>query len=260
MKISHVKMLGAEEQRILEVEEAALLNILTEQARLAPALSDLAASITHFSAFVANVPSHDLSSPTMAPYKFSDMARQAVAIQDNEVRVTVDRWNAALDEVLKQVQQATPKDWKPKVIDGFDQDYIKSNILVNSLIQGLGQNYASASLWLTELEKNQFMFNSYKERHGDHLKTCVDAFQDSKDLASCILAYNTMINKWDKCKQASERRQHMKDLNKIYVRNSGKVTRCRKPFPAECLLPSGTSRSGETQYKISPEQIREDNR
>ena len=99
MKIARVKMLSNEEERVAEVEEAALLKTEPDKARLAPALSDLAATIAHFSAFVANIPREDLSSSLLTPYKFSDMARQATVIQEQEMNKSLDRWKDALDNI-----------------------------------------------------------------------------------------------------------------------------------------------------------------
>ena len=153
MKIARVKSLNAEEERVAEVAEVELLNIDPDRAWLAPALSELSLSIAHFSAFISNMSREDLGSDLSAKYKFFEMATQVEAIQQTQMTTAIDRWHAALDAVVTQLQTVLPKDRRPKVIDDFDSEYVKKHILVQTLITGLGSDYTPAVTWMNSLEK-----------------------------------------------------------------------------------------------------------
>jgi len=221
MKIARVKDLNASEERVAEVAEVELLKTNPDNARLAPALSDLSLSIAHFSAFISNLSREDLGKDLSAKYKFFEMATQVEAIQQTEMTTAIDRWHAALESVVKQLQIVLPKDWRPKVIDDFDPEYVKKHILVQTLISGLGSDYAPAVLWLNQLEKNEYVFNAYTDRYGDDLQKAKGMLKDTRDIVACILSYNLIINKWPKA-QVGDRRQQLKDLKKKLKLKLGK--------------------------------------
>ena len=222
IKFARLKMLNKEEERVTEVmEEIALLKTDPVKARLAPAIAELSTAITRFSAFIANIPSDELSSKSFAPYKFEDMARQAAALHESEKIRALDRWHTALDAVCQQLRKVLPKDWRPKTIAEYDVEYVASRILVQSLITGLGSDYVSASTWLAGLQEIESVWDAYKTRHEKSVDSITETLKDTRDIVSCILGYNMMLYKWPKV-SATERRQQLKDLRKKLKGKLGK--------------------------------------
>ena len=222
MKVVHVKGLNSEEDRVAEVQEVALLKTEADKARLSPALADLAVSVTHFSAYVANLSGVDLSNHLFVQYKFSEMPRLFMDIQEQQLISALERWHSALLSVCKQLTDVLPQGWRPNdVVDDYDPVYVKEYILVQSLITGLGSDYVPASTWLSSLAKTEYVYNAYKERYTEDLQKCEEIFKDSRDMCACILAYNTLVNKWPKA-TPSEKRQQLKDLRKKFKHKLGK--------------------------------------
>ena len=66
-------MLGVEEERVIDIEEVALIRSTPEQAKLGPALMELERLIKSSASYIANL--HDEDFPAFWEYKFTDMIK-----------------------------------------------------------------------------------------------------------------------------------------------------------------------------------------
>ena len=223
MKTSQVMMLNVEEDRVCEVDDVAMLKSDPQTARLAPALQALKSSTRDVSLFLANVPQETLQTETFALYKFTTATDQLETIYTTELNKALDRWKACLEVVCQQLTSVTPSDWKDKALDSYDKTFIDSRILVQTLITGLGTDYPPACACLTALETNsEPIMTAFTERWDKEVKGFKAILSDTRDLVSCILAYNVMQNKFPKA-TAADRRQSFKDLKKKLKSKFGKT-------------------------------------
>jgi len=221
IQVAQVKMLNLEEDRIVEVEETGVLKTDVERARLGPALVELVKNMDYFAAFVTNVSQDDMTSTLFAPYKLFDATRQFTMIHESELHRALDRWHGCLDTVCKALVMVLPENWKVSVIDTYDVDYVKSNVLVQSLITSLGSEYMSCSMWIASMKKISPLHVAFKSRHGTELQGFEEILADARDMAACVLAYNIMLNKFPKA-TPGDRRQQIKDLKKKLKAKLGK--------------------------------------
>ena len=128
MLLASVTMLNIEEDRVIEVDDAALLKTDCDKARLAPQLASLE------------------------------------TIHTKQLFKAIDRWHGALEGVTSDQQKVIPTEWKEKALNEYDQSYVDSKILVQSLITGLGSEYTAASSWLLSLTKIPYVYAELKKR------------------------------------------------------------------------------------------------
>ena len=167
------------------------------------------------------MPQETVQSDAFAQYKFTTATDQLEAIYTKELNKALDRWKACLETVCHQLDSVTPSDWKEKVLYYDDEPYIRSRILVQTLITGLGNDYVPASTWLKALEVMEPIMLAFKERWKAEVQGFITTFESTRDVVACILAYNVMVNTFPKT-SASDRRQSIKDLKKKLQHNFGK--------------------------------------
>ena len=92
MLMARCRMLNVEEDRLIEVDEAALLKTDATSARLAPTLAELSDKTREFVLFLSNVPAATINSEVFAPYQFSNVAEQLDQFYKLELKKATDRW------------------------------------------------------------------------------------------------------------------------------------------------------------------------
>ena len=222
IKIAHIKALQDEEERVSEIEEPALLKTPPDQARLAPALSQILTIGKDFASFLASIPRDALSSDEFKIYKPLDFTRQITELQEAEVVKAVGRWHSALEVVCNALSTKFPDRWRARAIDEHDEDFVKNKVLQQTLIANLGTDYLTATQWIACLKKDFVsMAEKFEEHHKGELAKFEDVLGDCCDLSGTILAYNVMLHQFPKKSQA-ERRQAFKDLKKKLKAKIGK--------------------------------------
>ena len=159
------------------------------------------------------MPQETFQSDAFAQYKFTTATDQLEAIRTKELNKALDRWKACLETVCHQLDSVTPSDWKEKVLDSYHEPYVRSRILVQTLITELGNDYVPASTWLKALEAREPPMLAFDERWKAEVQGFITSLESTRDLVACILAYNIMLNKCLKA-SASDKRQSFKDLKK----------------------------------------------
>lgn len=221
MQMARCRMLNIEEDRLVDVDEAALLKTDATSARLAPTLAELSDKTREFVLFLSNVPAATINSEAFAPYKFSNVAEQLDQFYQSELKKATDRWCGVFSGVCDSLNDVIPPDWKEKALDSEDRTFINNKILVQSLIGGLGSDYLSATSWLSSLEVIPAIYKAVQEAWGDSLVHYKTTLYDTRNLAAVILGYNCIISKFPKA-SAADRRQFAKDLKKRLKTKFGK--------------------------------------
>ena len=140
----------------------------------------------------------------------------------------MDRWKSSIEAVVDALKPVSPEHWKSKALDGYDEQYVDSQILVQSLITGLGSDYLGAWTWLEGIKKIQGTYAVFNKRREKELKEYTGVLASARDLVAVILAYNVMHHKFDKA-DATERRQAIKDLkNKLRTKPGKTFDRLQK--------------------------------
>ena len=211
--VAHIHMLNIEEDRVTEVDDTALLRISVTEAKLAPKFVECDTFIKEFTAFYANIPPADTEHATFAQYKFQEMTKQLHVLADAQMNVALDRWRCALDTACKPIKQSLPDSWKSKVVDTMDEEYIRSHILVQSLISAMGNDYIQIKEWLDGLNNVEMVHTAFVNKWKGEVEDHITTIEDARQLVACILAYNTILNKFGK-QTIVERRQAWKDIRK----------------------------------------------
>ena len=92
MLLASVTILNIEEDRVIEVDGAALLKTDCDKARLAHQLASLYTSIKDFTQLLANIPRETIEGDTCSAYYFSGMTEQLETIHTRQfLRPSTDR-------------------------------------------------------------------------------------------------------------------------------------------------------------------------
>ena len=215
------KSLSREEDRLLEVEDKAILQVDFAAAKLGPSLCELNAAIKELMGFVSTLPGADLEKPPFIEYNFTEVTNTLRTAHEAELEVALNRWNDVLTSSCTQIATAFPEGWQAKAIDSYDIEFIKTRILSQTLIDKMGSDFHKFDVWLRSMEKNTEMYEEYKKRHEKDLQSNVQIIADAVAMTATILAYNTMVFKWPKMGN-NERRQGKKDLVKKIKLKLGK--------------------------------------
>ena len=221
--LATVKMLTAEEERLCEVEERSVLKVDLESARLGPALCKLSASVKELAAYMSSVPSAELNKDPLAKYNFPEIIQSLEALHKQELHTAIDRWKDIATALCKCVRAAIPTQWQEKALNDYDEKYVRSKLLQQSVLENLGSDYSFLNSWFKSLEKNEEIYAAFLNRWEEEMKQCKATTAEAVDLTSAILSYNTMIFKYPKI-TAENRRQAYKDAKKQIKRKLGKST------------------------------------
>ena len=219
--LADCKRLSKEEDRLCDVDESSLLKTDLEGARLAPALVRLRQCIEGFATFIASLPGADLEKEPLAAYNFSEAVSTLTDLQRTEQNIAIDRWKDILCAQCSEISKAFPDQWKQKCIETYDPDFVRSKVLVQSIIDQLGQDYSTISAWLRSLDKITPICTAFTERFKDELASCRETVADAMALTATILAYNILVFRFPKM-TSNERRQSIKDLKKRVSKKLGK--------------------------------------
>ena len=222
--LATVKMLSAEEERLCEIEESSVLKVDLESARLGPALCMLSASVKELAAYMSSVPSAELNKEPLVKYNFPEIIQSLEALHKQELHIAIDRWKDIATALCKSVRAAIPTQWKEKALNDYDEKYVRSKLLQQSVLADLGSDYSHLNSWFKSLEKNDEICAAFQARWEEELKQCKATTAEAVDLTSAILSYNTMIFKYPQIKTPEHRRQAYKDVKKKIKTKLGKST------------------------------------
>lgn len=220
--LADCKRLSKEEDRLMEVDEASLLKTDLEAAKLAPALVCLRHRIEGFATFIAGLPGADLEKEPLVAFNFPEVVSTLTKLHETEQNVAIDRWKDVLRASCTEIQKAFPKDWKKKCVESYDQEFVRSKILVQSIIDQLGQDYSVCSTWLKSLDKITPICDAFKLRYKEDLESVRSTVDDAVSLTATILAYNLLVFRFPKMESA-QRRQGIQDLKKKVAKKLGKT-------------------------------------
>ena len=239
--IAKVKVLSREEDRLTDVEEVALLQCDLENARLAPALISLSSSIKSFATFISGLASADLGKEPLEKYKFPDATKTLTDIFEHEMQLAIDRWKDVLVGACTEIKKAFPANWKEKSITAYDVDYVKGKLLVQTVIDKLGNDYGPIGHWLRSLDKecHDSIRVAFEKRWEAELKECRTVISDAVALTCVILSYNVLTFAMPK-QTSVKRRQSVKDLRKKLKVKFGK--KCEIPDEVSLRLTDAISK------------------
>ena len=129
-----------------------------------------------------------------------------IDLQWTEQHIAIDRWKDMLCAQCSKISKAFPDEWKKKCIETYDPDFVRSKVLVQSIIDHLGQDYSTISAWLRSLDKITPICTAFTERFKDELALCRETVADAAALTATILAYNILVFRFPKM-TSNERRQ-----------------------------------------------------
>ena len=222
--IAKVKVISREEDRLTDVEEMALLQCDLETAKLAPALNSLSHSIKSFTEYISGLASADLAKDPLVKYKFPEAVKGLTDICENEMQLAIDRWKDVLAGACTEIKKVFPPSWKEKSIKQYDVDFVKSKLLVQSVVDKLGNHYGPIGQWLRSLDKDcmEPIRVAFESRWEEELKECRTVITDAVELTCTILSYNILTFKMPK-QTSAMRRQSIKDLRKKLKSKFGKA-------------------------------------
>ena len=238
--IAKCRVLSREEDRLTDVEEMALLQCDLETAKLAPALNSLSLAIKSFTAYISGLASADLAQEPLAMYKFPEATQQLTTLFDNEMNIAIDRWKDVLAGACAEINKAFPQNWRDKSITKYDVDYVKGKLLVQSVIDKLGNDYGPIGHWLRSLDKEimEPIRLAFEKRWETELKEIRTVIKDAVELTCTILSYNILTFKFPK-QSSGERRQSIKDVRKMVKTKFGK--KCEIPDEVAARLTEAIS-------------------
>ena len=103
-----------------------------------------------------------------------------------------------------------PENWRRKAVVIYDAEFVKTKIIVPSLIEALGSDYVPLSVWLTSLGKQTVMNEHFQNPWGGELKLINETSEATLELVAVMLAYTTLIHRFPKA-SPTERRQYLRD-------------------------------------------------
>ena len=213
INLGKVKMLQAEEERLLEVDESSILKMDLQSGRLAPALVTFSTSIRSLASFLAALPGSAAEKEPLCTYSLASAVKDLDGLHLLELHRAVDRWKESLTAIGTELENAFPPEWRAKCVDTYDVEFVKSKILVQTLIDDLGTEFVDCSKWLKSLDKIEPVKAAFEARWEAELKAVRKNVKDANDITSAILSYNVLVYQFPK-KKSDQRRQIVKDLKK----------------------------------------------
>ena len=114
-----------------------------------------------------------------------------------------------------------PESWNDRSIDSCDEDFIKSRIVCQHLVDGLGSDYMSVYAWLKDLKILNASYGHFVTRYEVELASHYKVVDDVLTIVAVMLSYNTLYFKFPKM-DAEKRRQHLKDVRRKIKAKLGK--------------------------------------
>ena len=162
------------------------------------------------------------------------------SLLDNEMNIAIDRWEGVLSGACTEIKKAFPQNWREKSVTKYDVDYVKGKLLVQSVIDKLGNDYGSIGHWLRSWDKDSMepIRLAFEMRWETELKEVRTVIKDAVELTCTILSYNIFTFKFPK-QSSGERRQSIKDLRKKLKTKFGK--KCEIPEEVAARLTEAIS-------------------
>ena len=238
LSLANVKMLNAEEESVVEVEPMGLIRTKVGAAKLGPGFVKLEQNIKDFASYNAALPTGDAEEFKKLGYNFFEMiavldgfceaernkacfclcvawGRAGVmgvfgvgrARAGNSVwnQKAFDRWNELLQGICDGYKAVIPSGWRMRCIDTMDEEFIKSKVVVPTLVEGLGADYVPVSQWLASLQEIPILYEHYKARFSDELPDHEATAAETLELVAVMLSYNSLLNKFPKMTPADRR-------------------------------------------------------
>ena len=106
-----------------------------------------------------------------------------------------------------------PESWKDRSIDSCDEDFIKSRIVCQKIMDGLGSDYMSVYAWLKDLKTLNVSYGHFVTRYEVELASHYKVVDDVLTIVAVMLSYNTLYFKFPKL-DAEKRGQNLKDVRR----------------------------------------------
>ena len=91
-----------------------------------------------------------------------------------------------------------PESWKDRSIDSCDEDFIKSRIVCQQIVDGLGSDYMSVHAWLKDLKILNVSYGHFVTRYEVELASHYKVVDDVLTIVAVMLSYNTLYFKFPK--------------------------------------------------------------
>ena len=86
----------------------------------------------------------------------------------------------------------------------MDVEFVKSKILVQTLIDDLGTEFVDCSKWPKSLDKIEPAKAAFEARWEAELKAVRKNVKDANDITSAILSYNVLVHQFPKKRPTSD--------------------------------------------------------
>ena len=113
--LATVKSLSEEENTVCEVEEAGLLKMELDKAKLAPAIAQLDSHIKMFGVFISSLPQSVLQTAPLAEYGFPQVVLNLESMFQIEANTAIDRWKDVCVSAITTIKAAFPETSESKM-------------------------------------------------------------------------------------------------------------------------------------------------
>ena len=70
-----------------------------------------------------------------------------------EMNKSLGRWKDVLNNLALHYVALMPDKWKERAVEDFEKDFVQSKFIVQGFIDGIGNDYRAADLWLLSFAK-----------------------------------------------------------------------------------------------------------
>ena len=158
-----IRNLAVEEQRVTEVDPAAIIRISLESGKVASSLMAFHAQKRDFGAMLTLIDNSVMTSAPLSEYPFIRMLAVLDHFYTVETEKAVLRWHHGLEDITTKLTKSMPQDWRRNAVEASDESWIKEHLLNQALVNNLGQDYNHGARWLRSMHASDVLKNTHND-------------------------------------------------------------------------------------------------